>query len=188
MTNTDMRWLPPVIALLLALVPNLRAADVLRNGDQIEMRLSGPPEEFTREFNLILTVNEDSVNIPLIGRIPAAGLSSTQLAQSIEKRLKDGKFFTSANVNINANVAGNTPQRTIIIGGAVRAPGRQQWTPDLTLTAAITAAGLSEWATDGIKLTRGGRALRFSRKAIKKDPGLDPKIQPNDVIEVEGAF
>lgn len=183
-----MRWLLLFIAILFLAAPGTRADDVLRNGDQIEMRLSGPPEEFTREFSLLLTVNEDSVNLPLIGRIRAAGLSSTQLAESIERRLKEGKIFTIANVNINANTNANQVQRTIIIGGAVRAPGRQPWSPDLTLSAAITAAGLSEWATDGIKLTRGGRSQRFSRKAMKKDPSLDPKIQPNDVIEVEGDF
>jgi protein involved in polysaccharide export with SLBB domain len=109
-----------------------------------------------------------------------------QLATAIERRLKDEKIFTIANVNITQNA--NQNQRTIIVGGAVRAPGRQPWFSDLTLTAAITAAGLSEWATDGIKLTRGNRALRFSRKAIKKDPSLDPKVLPGDVVEVEGDF
>jgi polysaccharide export outer membrane protein len=179
-----MRLFTALVGLLFALLPGVRAEDTFRNGDQLEMRLSGPPEEFTREFNLVLTINEDSVNIPLIGRIRAAGLSGTQLGQIIEKRLKDEKIFTVANVNINVN--SNQNQRTIIIGGAVRAPGRQPWFSDLTLTGAVTAAGPSEWATDGIKLIRGGRSQRFSRKAIKKDPSLDPRIQPGDVIEVEG--
>ena len=107
--------------LLLAVLPRTQADQVFRNGDVFEMRLSGPPEEFTREFNLMLTVYNDSVNLPIIGRVRAAGLSSTQLAQVIEKRLKDEKIFTVANVNITVNanqnvqVFGNNFQGGLIV-------------------------------------------------------------------------
>jgi protein involved in polysaccharide export with SLBB domain len=158
---------------------------LFRDGDVFEMRLSGPPEEFTREFNLVLTVDEGSVNLPLIGRIPARGLSSSQLATVIETRLKQAKIFTIANVNITVNASQN--QRTIIVGGSVRASGRQPYIDDLTLTGAISAAGgRGDFAGDGIKIIRGGKAQRYSWKALKKDPSSDPKVQPGDIIDVEG--
>ena len=171
---------------LLAIAPSrVHAENLFRNGDVFEMRLSGPPEEFTREFNLVLTVDEGSVNLPLIGRVTAVGMSSTQLASSIEQRLKQAKIFTIANVNITVNASQN--QRTIIVGGSVRAPGRQTWIADLTLTGAISAAGgPGDFAGDGIKIIRAGKAQRYSRKAIKKNPGLDPKVEPGDIIEQEG--
>jgi polysaccharide export outer membrane protein len=171
---------------LLAIAPlHARADNVFRDGDVFEMRLSGPPEEFTREFNLVLTVDEGSVNVPMIGRIRAVGMSSSQLASTIEKSLKQAKIFTVANVNITVNSGQN--QRTIIVGGSVRVPGRQPWIADLTLTGAISAAGgFGDFSEDGIKLIRGGKAQRYSRKAIKKDPSIDPKVQPGDRIEVEG--
>lgn len=173
------------LALLGILAPALCADNVFRNGDVFEMRLSGPPEEFTREFNIMLTVDEGSVNLPLIGRVPALGLSSTALATTIERRLRDAKIFTIANVNITVNAAQN--QRTIIVGGSVRAPGRQPWIKDLTLTGAISAAGgPTEFAGDGMKIIRGGRAERFSRKVIKKSPALDPRVEPGDIVEQEG--
>lgn len=180
-----MKKFTSLLLVILSLLLSAGASDsIFRNGDVFEMRLSGPPEEFTREFNLVLTVDEESVNVPLIGRVRAAGLSSTQLAQSIEKRLKDEKIFTIANVNITTNQ--NTNQRTIIVGGAVRAPGRQPWLTDLTLTGAMSAGGgPNEWAGDSVKIIRGGRATKYSRKALRKDPSLDPKIQPGDIIEVE---
>ena len=181
-----MRYLICLIALLLTLPARLHADEVFRNGDQFEMRLSGPPEEFTKEFNLMLRVSEGSVNLPIIGRIPAVNLTSNQLALVIEKRLKDEKIFTIANVNISLNTGG-TPQRTIVIGGAVRSPGRQPWFDDLTLTAAIsTAGGPSEWIKDKVKITRGGRVQTHSYKAIKKGTAPDPKILVGDVIDVEG--
>ncbi|MCX6980161.1 MAG: polysaccharide biosynthesis/export family protein [Verrucomicrobia bacterium] len=63
-------------------LPAARAGNTFREGDVLEMRLSGPPEEFTKEFNVVLTVDEGKVNQPLIGRISAAGMTSTQLASS----------------------------------------------------------------------------------------------------------
>ena len=174
-----------LLALFAAALTPLRADNVFRNGDVFELRLSGPPEEFTREFNLVLTVDEGSVNLPLIGRVAAVGMSSTQLASSIERRLKDAKIFTIANVNITANQGVN--QRMIIVGGSVRQPGKQIWVPDLTLTGAISAAGgASDFAADGMKIIRGGKATRYSRKAIKKLPSSDPKVEPGDIIEQEG--
>ena len=181
-----MKYLLCLIALLLALPARLHADEPFKNGDQFEMRLSGPPEEFTREFNLMLRVSDGTVNLPIIGRIPAVNLTSNQLALMIEKRLKDEKIFMIANVNINVNNGQNL--RTIVIGGAVRQPGRQPWFEELTLTAAIsTAGGPSEWIKDKIKITRGGRTLPpFSYKAIKKGTAPDPKILAGDVIDVEG--
>ena len=167
-------------------VPPLHADNRFRNGDIFEMRVSGPPDELTREFSVTLVVDEGSVNLPIIGRIPAANLTSNQLALMIEKRLKDEKIFTIANVNISLNTGG-TQQRTIVIGGAVHSPGRQPWFDDLTLTAAIsTAGGPSEWIKDKVKITRGGRVQTHSYKAIKKGTAPDPKILVGDVIDVEG--
>ena len=179
------RFIFSLLSLLTIGLLHARADGAFRDGDVFEMRLSGPPEEFTREFNLVLTVDQGAVTIPLIGRIPASGLTSSGLAAVIENRLKQAKIFTIANVNITVNAGQN--QRTIIVGGSVRASGRQPWIADLTLTGAISAAGgRGDFAGDGIKIIRGGKAQRYSWKAIKRDPSTDPRIQPGDVIDVEG--
>jgi polysaccharide export outer membrane protein len=174
--------------LLVASLSGLHA-EAFKDGDTFEMRLSGPPEEFTREFNLVLTVDEGAVNVPIIGRIRAAGLSSTQLATMIERRLKDDKIFTIANVNITVNQSVQQmreAKQMVIVGGAVRAPGRQPWLQDLTLMGAISSAGgVNEWVKDAIKITRAGASQKFSYKAIKKGTAPDPKVLPGDVIEVD---
>ncbi len=64
-----------LLSLLAIALPRVHA-ETFRDGDVCAMRLSGPPEEFTREFNLVLTVDQGAVTIPLIGRIPARGLTS----------------------------------------------------------------------------------------------------------------
>ena len=179
----------PILTFLLTAIaialPAARAGNTFREGDVFEMRLSGPPEEFTKEFNVVLTVDDGKVNLPLIGRISAVGMTSTQLASSIEQRLKQAKLFTVANVNIIPN-AGINP-RTVTVSGAVHTPGKQNWAPDLTLTGAISAAGgPTEYLKDGMRIIRGGKATSYSRKAIKKNPALDPKVEPGDIVEQEG--
>jgi polysaccharide export outer membrane protein len=166
--------------------PNNAPSAALQNGDIIQMRLSGPPEEYTREFAIEqLSVDDGMVSVPMIGRVKAAGLTPAQLGSAIEKQLIAAKIFTVANVNINTMAQ----QRFIIAGGAVRGPGRQLWSQGLTLTAAISAAqGPAEWAEDTVRLIRNGQVFKYSRKAIKADPKLDPKLLPSDVIEVEGEF
>jgi protein involved in polysaccharide export with SLBB domain len=170
--------------LLLALLP-AKADQVLRDGDVFRLAIGGAPRDYTSDFELEYTISDGMVTIPLIGRMRAAGLTPNSLAGAIEKRLKDEKIFTNPTVILNQtqNV------RKIVVGGAVRAPGAQPWTNDMTLTHAIAAAsGPSEWAEDKVKLIRGGRAEIYSRKAIKKQPETDPKVFPGDFVEVQGEF
>jgi protein involved in polysaccharide export with SLBB domain len=159
---------------------------VLQNGDVVDMRLSGPPDEYTKEFAIPqMAVEDGTVTIPMVGRVRAAGLSPSQLGAAIEKRLIEEKIFSVANVNINMLQI----PRYVIVGGAVRGPGRQLWTQNLTLTAAISAAGgPAEYIEDTVRLIRGGQVARYSRKAIKANPTLDPKLFPDDVVEAEGEF
>jgi len=178
-------FLLSLLSLLATGLPFLHADVRFRNGDVFDMRVSGPPEELTREFTLTLTVDEGAVTLPLIGRVAAVGMSSSQLASTIERRLKEAKIFSNPNVNITVGREG--PLRTVIVGGAVRAPGRQTWAQDLTLTGAISAAGgASEFRKDGIRIVRNGKATMYSWKAIRKNPSLDPKVEPGDIVEQEG--
>ena len=173
-----------LLTILAFALPATRAADKFREGDVFEIRVSGPPEEYTREFNMVLTVDEGSVTVPLVGRVAALGMSSTALASSIQRRLVDGKIFAA---NVNVNITTSQTQRTVIVGGAVRSPGKQPWVQNLTLTGAISSAGgATDFATDKMKIIRGGTAATYSRKAIKKNPSLDPKIETGDIVEQEG--
>ena len=177
------RTLALLLTFLAITLPAARAGNTFREGDAFEMRLSGPPEEFTKEFNVVLTVDDGKINLPLIGRISAVGMTSTQLASTIEQLLKQAKLFTVANVNITPT----SFPRTIIVGGAVHSPGKQNWVSELTLMGAISAAGgPTEFLKDGMRIIRAGKATSYSRKAIRKNPALDPKVEPGDFIEQEG--
>ena len=156
-----------------------------RNGDVFRLAVGGAPREYTQDFELEYTVDDGSVTIPMVGRMRAEGLTASALAGAIEKRLKDEKIFQNPSVVLN-------PVRqpsTVIVGGAVRNPGRHPWAAEMTLTQAIaSASGPSEWAQDRVRLIRAGQSQEFSRKAIAKDRRTDPKVLPNDHIEVQGDF
>ena len=157
----------------------------LQNGDIVQMRLSGPPQIYTQEFAVELSIEDGTINIPMIGRVKAAGLTPAQLGTAIEKQLIEQKIFTVANININTM----QQPRFVIVGGAVRSPGRQQWSQNLTLSAVVSAAGgPADYAEDGVRLIRGGQVARYSRRSIKANQSLDPKLQPGDVVEIDGDF
>lgn len=174
------------LSLLLLAALGLRADTKLSDGDMFQMNVSGAPREYMQEYvDLQYTVDDGAISVPNVGRVKAVGLTASQLAATIEKELKDRKIFTNPTVVINV-VAVN---RTITVGGAVRNPGRHPWNPSMTLTMALaTASGPADYAEDKVRLIRGGKASEYSRKAIRKDPGLDPKVLPNDYVELTGEF
>jgi polysaccharide biosynthesis/export protein len=174
--------------LLASLTANVSAQAIatLRPGDVFEMRLGGMSAEFAQEFNTQYSVSsEGRVNIPHIGEVQAAGLSSNQLQVAIQNKLIADKIFTRPTVNINP-----VPTlRTVTVGGQVRAPGRQQWSDDMTLGSAISAAGgLGEWADQKrVRLIRDRKVQVFDLRKFAKDPNLDPKVLPGDQVEVPGG-
>ena len=186
MTKANINLMRTLLYFLFAIALSATSATAqqrFRDGDTFRLAVGGAPREYTQEFELEYTIDDGMVTIPTIGRMRAVGLSPSSLAGAIEKRLKEEKIFQNPSVVLNPV----QKQSMVVIGGAVRNPGRHPWAPEMTLTQALaSASGPSEWAQDAVKLIRQGRAEVFSRKRLKKEPGADPKILPNDYIEVQG--
>lgn len=70
----------------------------LRNDDVVRMRLIGVPEEFARDFQCDLVVENSAVTVPMLGQVSAAGLAPAQLAEVIAQELQTRKIFTAPNV------------------------------------------------------------------------------------------
>jgi protein involved in polysaccharide export with SLBB domain len=167
----------------LCLAPRLFAQAALRPGDTVEIRLAGVPAEEIAMFSAPYVVDESGMlNLPYINQVRVAGLQPNQAQAAVEKELRDEGIYTHPTVTILAAV--NT--RFVSIGGAVRAPGRVPYTPDLTLMSTINAAGgFNEFADKKrVRLIRGGKAEVIDTRKISRDPSLDPKISPGDQIEV----
>jgi len=155
----------------------------LRNGDTVDIRIANVPPDDMQQIDGSYTLDEAGmINLPYIGMVKAGGLPPSQVQVTIENKLVSAGIYTSPTITVNppANM------RFISVGGAVRAPGRVPYTSDLTLMTTINAAGgASDFAGDKIKMIRGGKIIWFSRKALDKDPSLDPRIEPGDQIEIK---
>lgn len=182
----------PSIAAPLALVALLLPAIALaqgsfRPGDIIDIRLGGVPSEYIQEFSTQYTIDDQGcVNLPYLGPVKIAGLAISTASQAIVDKLKAEQIYTNPSITINM-----TPQsRFVNVGGAVRQPGRVPYTPDLTLLSAINAAGgFNEFANPkAVRLVRGGKSEVYNSAKLRKDPRLDPVVQPGDQIEVPQSW
>lgn len=156
---------------------------VLRNNDSFELQIGGVPLEYALEFRLPYTVGDDgNVQVPLIGSVRASGLTISQFAAAVTKKLQDDKIFTFPTVTVNL-----VPQsRFVTVGGAVRAPQAVPWSQDLTLSSAIMrAGGATEFGNmKRVRISRGGEVRFFNLKIADKDPNQNPKLLPSDEVTV----
>jgi polysaccharide export outer membrane protein len=171
-----------VVAAAPASAIGLESGASFRSGDTFELRLTGMPAEDAAQYALQFTVGYDGyVNIPLAGQVRAAGLTQSQLEKAIEQKLIEEKIFRFPTATINV-----PPQaRFVTVGGNVRAPQRIAWASDLSILAAITAAGgPGDFGGDRLELIRGGKMSVYSIKRLKKDPTQDPRLMPGDQLEL----
>ncbi len=173
--------------LLAACAPAALADAVLRAGDPVELRISGVPAEDQAQVNNVYTVDANGMlNMPYINKVHAEGLTPAQVAGAIENGYKSARIFTNPTITIVMQ-----PQtRFVNVGGAVRAPNRVSFTEDMTLLTAINAAGgFNDFADQKrVRLLRGSEATVYDVRQFRKEPGLDPKLQPGDKIEVPQSF
>jgi protein involved in polysaccharide export with SLBB domain len=168
---------------LFAATGGLFAQAVLRVGDPVELKIGGVPIEEQQQVNNTYTVDSSgAVNLPYINRVHAEGLTPAQLAQAIEGSYRANKIFTNPTVTILMQPTA----RVVNVGGSVRSPNRIPFTEDITLLSAINAAGgFNDFADQKhVRLLRGNSAKVFDVRQFRRDPSLDPKLQPGDRIEV----
>ena len=173
---------------VLVLVQPLMAQDVvLREGDQVEVRLGGVPAEEVTQVSGSFTVDgQGFINLSHIGKVRAAGLTQDQLQAAIESTYKTQQIYTNPSITVSVPTAA----RFVDVGGDVRAPQRVAFTPDLTVLGAITAAGgFTEYADQSkVRLLRDGNVITLSIREVRKDPSKDMRLKPGDKIEVPQSF
>lgn len=182
-----MRKLFIVFLLFIAFVPAVFADAILRPGDPVDLKIAGVPTDEQTQVDNVYTIDADGmVNMPYINKVRAAGLTPGQLASEIEGTYRSAKIFTNPTITIIMQ-----PQtRFVNVGGAVRTPTRVPFTEDLTLLASINAAGgFNDYADQKrVRLLRGSEAKIYDVRQFRRDPGLDPKLQPGDRVEVPQSF
>src|SRR5262249_19668565 len=113
---------------------------------------SPPSRQYTLgpQDQIKLTVLEDSdmnnlyrldadgfITLPYLNRVPAAGLTPSELQDRIHALLKDGRFIQNASVRVEVD---QTRSQSVLVGGEVRAPGEIPISGSMTLLKALAMA------------------------------------------------
>ena len=129
------------------------------------------------------------VDMPLVGKISADGLTTDQLSSRIGDSLGQ-KYLQSPHVSVALKQA---VARTVTIDGAVKSPGVYAVSNETTLIQAIAlASGTANTANPKrivvFREIDGHRAAAaFDLTTIRRGEESDPHIYPRDTIVVDGS-
>ena len=179
---------------------NVPSNYVLGPDDQITLYVSDAEEISGKPMRIDM---RGDINLPMAGRIHAAGLTAEQLEAAIENRLK--RFFQGPDVVVSITEFRSQP---ISVLGAVNTPGVHQLQGRKTLFEVLSlAGGLRPDAGNKVEITRNlqwGRIPlpnakdditgKFSVASVSvktimnaTDPTDNIAIKPEDVISVPRA-
>jgi polysaccharide export outer membrane protein len=128
---------------------------------------------------------DGKITLPLLGDVPAAGRTSTELRDSIASSLKE--YITNPVVTV---IVVETVPPVYYVVGEVTQPGPQQLTGQVTVLQALSAAGgFKDFAkTKDIRIQRktttGVTTLRFNYKDAINGHVKPLYLQPGDTIIV----
>jgi polysaccharide export outer membrane protein len=129
------------------------------------------------------------IELPLIGKVMAAGLTTAQLQHEIAQRLGE-RYLQSPQVSVSVTEGAS---QKVTVEGEVKNPGVFQVKGRTTLMQAVAMAGGPSDEADLHKVAviraENGvrRAATCDYDAIRKGRAPDPLIQGNDVVVVDGS-
>jgi len=147
-------------------------------GDTVVVALSGLPQEIPPHQE---PIKEDgTITMPDIGHVQAVGKTAGELQNDIYN-LYVPKLYRHLTVTV---IAG---ERVYYVTGEVKAPGRQLYAGQMTVTKAITTAGdFTDFANHKkVWLIRAnGQRIKVNCNKAIRDSSEDPPVYPNDQIQV----
>lgn len=157
-------------------------AATLRPGDSLVVVLQGVPDPSNNQVQID---DQGLISLPYIGTLQTGGNTSAVLAQKIRETYIAKKIYTTVDVSVSVT------ERYVFVGGEVARPGRVVWSPDLTLSKAVQAAGgFSLYAKESrVTLVRDGKPYVMDAALAALKPQEDPRLLPGDSLSVpKSAF
>ncbi len=182
-----MRFIATTFLFFFCVIGAVFGQAVLRVGDPIEIRIGGVPADEQTQVNNTYTVDANGeISLPYINHVRAADLTPAQVASAAEAKYREEKIFTNPTVTITMLPTA----RFVNVGGAVRNPSRVPFTEDITVLAAINAAGgFNDFADQKrVRLLRGSTVKVIDVRQFRRDPSKDIRLQPGDRVEVPQSF
>ena len=146
---------------------------LLGSGDQVRVITFGETQ-LTGDFRID---DQGRVEIRLVGRVQAAGLTTSDLQQSIADRLRTRKLIPDASISVEIAAF-----RPIFVLGEVARPGQYPYQPGMTMLTCVAVAGGFTY-----------RAVEDYAEVVRTDPDKHPRegkitpaslIAPGDVVKV----
>lgn len=155
----------------------------LRVGDQLQVRLdTGQGQQSQSPLDVVIDENGE-ISLPLIDRVKAADLTSSELAERIQANYVP-RYYVRCNVTVLITT------RFFYVGGEIRSPGRYGWSEDISLLKAIdTAGGFTDYSNRRkVEVSRGKQRIVVDCEEIRSKPAKDISILPGDSIRVSRSI
>lgn len=155
----------------------------LRPSDQISINVFREPDLSLQEVMLGV---DGAVSLPLLGTIPAAGLTTRELEQDIAKRLLSAGL-RSPMVSVNIS---NYASHLVTVEGSVEDPGVYAFQPGSRLSSAIAMGGgpTRTAKTEQVAVFRespdGVMIALFDYGQMRQGTMLDPVLAPGDRVVI----
>src|SRR5271157_1478258 len=158
-------------------MPSAASASQLRPGDSLTVAIIGVPDPTT---NNVQIDDQGFINLPFIGTVKASDETAAGLTQRIRQAYVTQKIYMSVDISVSVT------ERYVYVGGEVQKPGRIVWTPDLTASKAIQAAGgFTLYAKEEkVGVVRGQVLYELDIKLAQRNPSQDPRLEPGDSVQV----
>ena len=158
-------------------IPESGSVALLRAGDSLVVAIQGVPDA---SANAVQINDQGMISLPLLGAVTAAGLTSSDLSQRIRDLYVSRQIYTVVDISVAVT------ERYVYVGGEVQRPGRIVWTPDLTVSKAIQAAGgFTLYAREAaVNLVREQNAYQFNAALAQLNPAEDARLLPGDSLQV----
>lgn len=153
----------------------------LRPSDQISVTVFREPDLSLERVRIGV---EGNVSLPMLGSIPAAGMTAKQFEQDVTRRFA-ALGLKSPMVSINI---AEYASHLVTVEGAVEKPGVYNFQPGARLSSALAmASGPKRTAKmDQVAVFRespeGIMVAKFDYQQVKQGTMLDPVLQPGDRV------
>jgi len=185
-----MRWRVSLILLIIGAIlagcasrpsPNSSFRDSLAtpyrldSGDQLNVVVFGQPN-LTKSYSIDGAGN---LAMPLVGAVPARGLTKRELEKSIGNALRQG-YLRDPNVTVEIE-----QYRPFFILGEVRNPGQYPYVNGMTVQTAVAIAG---GYTERASRRAAGISRQHSGRIVKGRVATDYPVRPGDTVYINERF
>jgi protein involved in polysaccharide export with SLBB domain len=144
----------------------------LGSGDRLQVTVFRH-DSLSGEFALDAT---GTIALPLVGAVPADGLTTRQLESAIEDQLREGGYLVAPDVSIAL-----LNRRPFYVLGEVAQPGQYEHVAGMTLAKAVAVAGGYTYRAD-----RG--SVTISRGHCLREATAATRVLPGEIIRVPARF